>query len=104
MEAREARFGATIYDAVAQTGKFQSFGPRGTALVSAVPNSGDGHRFAVFLSKAGVMVRSGYFCAHHWLEGQLRLPGLVRFSIGAHNNQEDIDRTVELVKRLSKAI
>ena len=104
LEAYEARLAATLYDGVAATGKFTMFGPRGSALVTVVPKSGDGHRFAVFLSKAGVMVRSGYFCAHHWLEGTLKLPPLVRFSIGANNDDADVAYTVEMVQRLAKAI
>ena len=104
LEAREHRLGVALYDGIAATGKFQMFGPRGSSLVSVIPKGGDGHRFAVFLSKAEVMVRSGYFCAHHWLEGQLKLPPLVRFSLGAQNNDSDISYTLDMVGRLAKTL
>lgn len=103
VEAREHRLGAALYDGIAQSGKYRILGQRGSALVTVAPTKGgDGHRLAVFLSKAGIRVRSGYFCAHHWLEGQLQLPPLVRFSIGAHNTEADIAKTIDYVNRLAK--
>jgi len=104
LEAREHRLAATLYDGIAATGKFQLLGQRGSSLISAVPKGGKGHQFAVFLSKADVMVRSGHFCAHHWLQEQLNLPPLVRFSLGAHNNDADIASAVERVTRMAKAL
>ncbi|MCL1801636.1 MAG: aminotransferase class V-fold PLP-dependent enzyme [Promicromonosporaceae bacterium] len=104
LEAREHRLGVALYDGIAALGKFQMFGPRGSSLISVIPKGGDGHRFAVFLSKAEIMVRSGYFCAHHWLEGQLKLPPLVRFSLGAQNNDSDISYTLDMVGRLAKTL
>jgi len=64
----------------------------------------DGHQLAGFLGKAGIMVRSGYFCAHHWLIEQRGLRPAVRFSIGAHNTDEDVARTVDVVQRLLKGL
>ena len=104
LEAREHRLSCKLYDGIAATGKFQIISPRGSSLISVVPKGGDGHRFAVFLSKANIMVRSGHFCAHHWLEEQRNLPPLVRFSLGAHNNDADIDQAIEMVTRLSKTL
>jgi len=104
LESREHRLGAQLYDGIAATGKFQILGQRGSSLISVVPKGGDGHRFAVFLSKGNVMVRSGHFCAHHWLQEQLQLPPLVRFSLGAHNNDSDISTAIEMVTRLSKTL
>jgi len=102
VEAREHRLGAALYDGIAGSGKYRILGQRGSALVTVVPKGGDGHRLAVFLSKADIRVRSGYFCAHHWLEEQLQLPPLVRFSIGAHNTDADIAKTITYVNRLAK--
>jgi len=104
LEAREHRLSTNLYNGIAATGKFQILSKPGSSLITVVPKGGDGHRFAVFLSKANVMVRSGHFCAHHWLEEQLKLPPLVRFSLGAHNNDSDIAQAVEMVTRLSKTL
>jgi cysteine desulfurase/selenocysteine lyase len=104
LEQREHRLAGMLYDSLSSTGKFQLLGGRGSPVISAIPKGGDGHRFAVFLSKANVMVRSGHFCAHHWLEEQRKLPPLVRFSVGAHNNDSDISYANEMITRLAKTL
>lgn len=84
----------------------------GVALVNAGPGPivslyaqrQDAHRLAVFLSKQGVMVRSGYFCAHHWLRERLALPPLLRFSVGLHNTAGDVDRAVGALDRLVRGL
>ena len=50
------------------------------------------------------MVRSGYFCAHHWLKELKGYPPLVRFSLGAHNTDEDIERALDVTGRLIKGL
>jgi len=102
ISAREHRLATTLYDGIHAIGKYDIISPRGSAIVSAIPKGGDGHRIAVFLSKAGIRVRSGYFCAHHWLEGQLKSPPLVRFSLGAHNTDADIAKAIDYMNRLAK--
>ncbi|TFC48875.1 aminotransferase class V-fold PLP-dependent enzyme [Cryobacterium sp. TMT1-21] len=64
----------------------------------------DSHRLAVFLSQSGVMARSGYFCAHHYLKEQLGLPPLLRFSLGLHSTPADIDKAVQALARLMKGL
>lgn len=64
----------------------------------------DAHRLAVFLSRQRVMVRSGYFCAHHWLRERLALPPLLRFSVGLHNTAADVDTAVGAMDRLVRGL
>lgn len=64
----------------------------------------DSHRLATFLSTAGVMVRSGYFCAHNELIARRHLPPLVRLSIGLHNNSNDITVATDTLKKLVKGM
>ncbi|PRY70593.1 cysteine desulfurase/selenocysteine lyase [Glaciihabitans tibetensis] len=73
-------------------------------VVSLYVDGQDSHRLAVFLSKSGIMVRSGYFCAHHYLKEQLGLPPLLRFSLGLHTTESDIDRALECFARLLKGL
>jgi len=103
LHARELRLSEALYDGVA-AGKAEILSPRGSSLVTIVPERVDGHQLAGFLGKAGIMVRSGYFCAHHWLIEQRGLRPAVRFSIGAHNTDEDVARTVDVVQRLLKGL
>ncbi len=60
----------------------------------------DSHRLAVFLAHGGIMARSGYFCAHHYLKHELALPPLVRFSLGLHSTTDDVDAAVDVLGKL----
>lgn len=59
----------------------------------------DSHRLAIFLSTAGIMARSGYFCCHYYLKEKQKLPPLLRLSIGVHITESDIEKTVEIIKK-----
>jgi len=60
----------------------------------------DSHRLATFLSASGIMTRSGYFCCHYYLMETKKLPPLLRISIGLHNTEGDIEKTVEAIKKI----
>ncbi|MDO5699124.1 MAG: aminotransferase class V-fold PLP-dependent enzyme [Dermatophilus congolensis] len=104
LEAREGELSAALHDGLAALPNLRILSPRGSSLVSVVPERVDGHRLATFLSKAGIMVRSGYFCAHHWLVERQDLPPVVRFSLGAHNTTGDIDTTLTVMSKLMKGL
>lgn len=70
-------------------------------VISVYSEQLDAHQLAVFLSKAGVMVRSGYFCAHHYLKEKRGLPPLLRFSLGLHNTAADVDTAISRLSRLA---
>jgi len=104
LAAREARLSALLYDGLIQMPKLRVLSARGSSLISVLPERVDGHQLATFLGKANIMVRSGYFCAHHWLIDLQGLRPLVRFSIGAHNTESDIAKTLEITGRLVKGL
>lgn len=104
IERRERELSIHLFEGLAGLPNLTLFTPAPTSVVSAIPARVDAHRLAVFLSKAGVMVRSGHFCAHHWLEQRAGLPPLVRFSVGAHSTEEDITRALEVMSRMMKGL
>ena len=77
---------------------------------------------AILGYEGGIGVRSGCFCAHpyvvhllnlneqeaaSWRDQMLRgdksnMPGMVRMSFGCYNNTDDVDRLVEMVKRVAR--
>lgn len=59
----------------------------------------DSHRLAIFLSASGIMARSGYFCCHYYLLEKNKYPPLLRLSIGLHTTQNDISKTLEVIKK-----
>lgn len=52
----------------------------------------DSHLLGSALAKEGIMARTGYFCVHYYLDHVLRLPPLIRFSLGLHNTSADLDK------------
>jgi len=73
-------------------------------VISLYAPAQDSHRLAVFLSHSRISVRSGYFCAHHYLKEQLGLPPLLRFSLGLHSTESDIDSATQALARLMKGL
>jgi cysteine desulfurase/selenocysteine lyase len=69
-------------------------------VISMYSEKYDAHRLALFLSAAGIMVRSGYFCCHYYLIEQRQLPPLVRFSLGLHATPADIDKRIQTLQKL----
>jgi len=104
VEQREARLAQRLFDALAEMPHLRVLNAAASATISAIPERVDAHRLAVFLSKAGIMVRSGHFCAHHWLHEQEQLPALVRFSLGAHTTDADLERAIEVTSGLMRGL
>ena len=69
-------------------------------VISFYHNELDSHLIAQALSDEGIMVRSGYFCAHYYLKEVRKLPHLVRISIGLHNTEADVAKLKEILERI----
>lgn len=104
LEAGEGALAERLYDGLSAMPNLQMVGSHPASVMSVIPTRVDGHQLATFLSKAGVMVRSGYFCAHHWLLEVNDYRPLVRFSLGAHNTGQDIDTTLQIMGRFMKGL
>ena len=101
---REERLSGRLFDGLATMPRVALVNARASSVISFLPERVDAHRLAAFLGSAGVMVRSGHFCAHHWLSDQRGLEPLVRFSVGAHNDEADIERALDVMTRLMKGL
>ncbi|MEI6850538.1 MAG: aminotransferase class V-fold PLP-dependent enzyme [Candidatus Saccharibacteria bacterium] len=73
-----------------------------SSVISVYSKKVDAHRLAIFLSASGIMVRSGYFCCHYYLLENLKMPPLLRFSVGLHTTNDDITKTIEIMKKITK--
>ena len=60
----------------------------------------DSHLLGSALSRENVMARTGYFCAHYYLDHVLGLPPLMRFSLGLHNRPEDIQKVKKVMAKI----
>jgi len=93
-----------LYDGLAAVPGLTLINTQASPVISAYAPAQDSHRLAVFLSHSRIMARSGYFCAHHYLKQQLGLPPLLRFSLGLHSTESDIDAATETLGRLVKGL
>ena len=60
----------------------------------------DSHLLGEALSRENIMARTGYFCAHYYLDHVLKCPPLVRFSMGLHNRPEDVEKVKKVLGKI----
>lgn len=99
-----AGLSARLFDGLAGIPGLTLLNTAPSPVVSGYAPGQDAHRLAVFLSHSRISVRSGYFCAHHYLKQQLGLPPLLRFSLGLHSTASDIDAATQALQRLMKGL
>lgn len=60
----------------------------------------DSHLLGEALGAEKIMARTGYFCAHYYLDKVRKFPPLVRFSLGYHNRPEDIEKVKKVMEKI----
>lgn len=60
----------------------------------------DSHLVGAALGKAGIMVRTGYFCVHYYLDKIMKYPPLIRFSLSYATRESDIVRVKAELKKI----
>ena len=60
----------------------------------------DSHLLGEALGAEKIMARTGYFCAHYYLDKVRHLPPLVRFSLGYHNRPEDVKKIKKVMEKI----
>ena len=60
----------------------------------------DSHLLGEALGAEKIMARTGYFCAHYYLDKVRHYPPLVRFSLGYHNRPEDIEKVKKVMAKI----
>ena len=59
------------------------------------------HLLAEALSDQNIMVRSGYFCVHYYLDHKMHLPPLVRVSLGYQTTESDINKLITILRKFN---
>ncbi len=82
-------------------GKLKLLNKESSSIISFIPVNIDSYSLNSKLSDFGIMCRSGYMCAHNYIREELRLPPIIRASLGLHNTPRDImlflNRLVDLL-------
>lgn len=80
--------------------KVQMVGTQANPTMSFYVKGMDSHLLGAALGKEGIMARTGYFCAHYYLDKVKKYPPLVRFSLSYATREEDIERVKKVMKNL----
>lgn len=90
-----------LYDFLDSSDKVRLVNREANPTMSFYVEGIDSHMLGNALSRDNIMARTGYFCAHYYLDHVMKFPPLIRFSLGLHNRPKDI----EIVKNeLSKIV
>ena len=89
-----------LYDYLAGSNKVHFVNHEANPTMSFYVEGMDSHLLGSALSREGIMARTGYFCAHYYLDHVLGLPPLIRFSLGLHNRPEDITKVKNTLSKI----
>ena len=89
-----------LYDYLAAAEKVHLVNHVANPTLSFYVEGVDSHLLGSALSHEDIMARTGYFCAHYYLDHVLGLPPLVRFSLGLHNRPSDIEKVKAVLGRI----
>ena len=89
-----------LYEFLAASDKVHLVNARANPTMSFYVEGMDSHLLGAALSRENIMARTGYFCAHYYLDHVLGMPPLVRFSLGLHNRASDIEKVKSIMKKV----
>jgi len=75
-----------------------NYGP--TSTMSFYVDGLDSHLLGEALAGEGIMVRTGYFCVHYYLDHEMHFPPLVRISLSYQNTPEQIDKLLQELEKV----
>ena len=92
---------AKLFDFLQKQPKIHCLNQEKSSTFSFYIEGLDSHLLAEALSDQGIMVRSGYFCVHYYLDHKLHLPPLVRVSLGYQTTESDINKLISILRKFN---
>lgn len=89
-----------LYDYLRGSDKVHLVNHEANPTMSFYIDGMDSHLLGSALSREDIMARTGYFCAHYYLDHVLGLPPLMRFSLGLHNRPSDIAKVKKVMEKI----
>ncbi|MBR0424200.1 aminotransferase class V-fold PLP-dependent enzyme [Candidatus Saccharibacteria bacterium] len=86
-----------LFDFLNSSSKVHLINHEPNATMSFYVEGLDSHLLGGALSREDIMARTGYFCVHYYLDHVMKMPPLVRFSLGLHNSPEDIEKVKKVM-------
>ena len=91
-----------LYDFLGSSKKVHLVNHEPNPTISLHIDGLDSHLLGEALSREDIMARTGYFCAHYYLDHVCHFPPLIRFSLGLHNTPEDIKKLKTALAKILK--
>lgn len=89
-----------LYNFLAHKPKVHLVNQAPNPTISFYVDGMDSHLIGAALGQQGIMVRTGYFCAHYYLDKVRHFPPLIRCSLSYATRPSDIDRIKSALKNL----
>lgn len=99
-ESYEAKLAEQLYAGIKDIPGLEVINQFPSSIVSFYKAGVDAHELAAQLSDQNVMVRSGYFCCHYYLEETKNYPRLLRFSLGLNNTSVQVNAAVAALRKI----
>jgi len=99
-EKQKQKLSTMVFDELSSLPGIHFLNDRPASTMSFYSDDIDAHRLATFLSEQDIMVRSGYFCCHYYLQNIKKYLPLLRVSIGLHNTEKDMRKFLEVMKKI----
>ena len=89
-----------LYDFLASSPKVHLVNNDANPTMTFYVEGLDSHLLGEALSRENIMARTGYFCVHYYLDHVLGMPPLMRFSLGLHNRNSDIEKVKKVLGKI----
>ena len=93
-----------LYESLAADSRIKLINTAPSPILAFSTDRVDAHRLALYLSAQNIMVRSGYFCCHYYLQHVLKSPPLLRLSVGLHNTAAEVNHVADVIHRMVSAL
>lgn len=100
----EKKLAETLYRGLQQHSRVRLFNRSPSPIVSFSVDGIDAHQLALYFSEQEIMCRSGYFCCHNYLQHQLKLPPLLRVSLGLYNTPAHVEKFLDTLQKILTAL
>jgi len=89
-----------LFDFLNSSNKIVMVNEKANPTMSFYAKGIDSHLLGEALGAEKIMARTGYFCAHYYLDKVKKYPPLIRFSLGYHNRPEDVEKVKDVMKKI----
>lgn len=89
-----------LYESLSSNTRLKVVNSAPSPILAFYTDRVDAHRLALYLSAQNIMVRSGYFCCHYYLKNLLKLPPLLRISIGLQNTAAETAHAANVIHQI----